>query len=91
LPDRVEGYVNPVWKWVAMVAVGIIIGGAPNYAELLINNRAQISIVDVDREITKQQAAQIQAQEDTKAEVDALRVQVDKISDKLDDVLQRPH
>ena len=43
--------VNPLWKWIAMIAVGILLGGAPAYVSLEVDARAQLNRKDVESEI----------------------------------------
>ena len=73
-----EGFVNPVWKWIAMFAVGALCGGAPNYIQLEISQSKAVTLVDVDREISVQQAAIVQRLDDLKGQVGDLSLQLQR-------------
>lgn len=72
--DRLVG---EIWKWIAMVAVGIILGGAPGYALLAFDAHTSMTRADVDHEIQISNAAIVQNLQD-------LRDQVQDMSGKLD-------
>lgn len=61
-----EQQVNAVWKWIAMVTTGILIGGAPGYISLAMDQHTAMTRVDVDREITVQNAVMVQQVQDLK-------------------------
>lgn len=73
-----EGFVNPVWKWVAMFAMGALLGGAPNYIQLEIAESKGVTLIDVDKEITVQQSAIVQRLDDLKEQVNALALQLQR-------------
>lgn len=79
-PNRrsMESYVNPVWKWIAMFAIGALCGGAPNYIQLEISQSKAVTLVDVDREISVQQAAIVQRLDDLKGQVGDLSLQLQR-------------
>ena len=64
-----EERVNPVWKWVAMLAVGILLGGGPAYVSLAIDAHAAITRKDVDTEITNLNAPIVTQLSDLKDQV----------------------
>lgn len=72
--------VNAVWKWVAMLAVGIVIGGVPSYITLASAAHNEVSIADVDREITVQNAAIVQKIDDLKDQVSMLSAQIQQMN-----------
>lgn len=59
-----------------MVAVGMLIGGAPGYISLLMDQHTAITRVDVDREITVQNAAIVQRMDDLKDQMNDLSGQL---------------
>lgn len=71
-----EPPVAGIWKWVAITAVGILLGGAPGYALLVAENHAAMTREDVDKEIDVRNAAIVQQLSDLKASVEDLSGQV---------------
>lgn len=61
--------VNPVWKWIAMVVTGILLGGSPAYVSLAMDARAAITRRDVDTEVTNLNAPIITSISDLKDQV----------------------
>jgi hypothetical protein len=68
--------VNSVWKWISMVAVGIIIGAAPSYVSLEIDQYNAMTRKDVDTEIQQLSAPIVQNISDLKEEVNILSGEV---------------
>lgn len=75
LPDD---RVNPMWKWAATLAIGIILGGAPAYVSLELDEHAAIKRSDVDQEISNLNAPIL-------VELSDLKDQVKQLNGKLDE------
>ena len=78
----IEKGVNPLWKFLAILAIGVIMGGAPNYVELIYSQHTQVTLADVDHEVTAQEAATVQRIAD-------MQKQLDSMSQKLDIMIER--
>jgi len=63
-----------------MVAVGIIIGGAPGYTLLAIESHNALTIPQVDDEVVKQNKGIEQKLDDLKDEVNKLTGQVEELN-----------
>jgi hypothetical protein len=70
--------VNPMWKWAATLAVGIILGGGPGYISLEIDQHNAIKRADVDLEITNLNAPIL-------VEITDLKDQVRMLNGKIDE------
>jgi hypothetical protein len=79
VPEKTEGYVNPVWKWIAMVALGMLIGGAPGYLNLLISEHQQLTRADVDGEVSAKVAPLIQQVSDMKDSLNVMSGQLNEL------------
>lgn len=75
LPDD---RVNPMWKWVATLAIGIILGGCPAYVSLEIDQHASMKRPDVDFEITTLNAPMLVELADLKDQVKQLNGKIDE-------------
>jgi len=78
--------VNAIWKYVAMTAIGIILGGAPAYISLAIDHHAAMTRADVDAEFVSQSGALVQSVSDLKDEITDLRNQVRDTNGKIDEL-----
>lgn len=78
--------VNGVWKFIAITALGIIIGGAPGYISLALDHRAAMTRTDVDAEIVAQNGALVQSVKDLRDEVSGLEAQVHDTNGKIDEL-----
>lgn len=90
MSDERERPVNPVWKWIAMVTMGILIGGAPGYVNLLLHQANQLNLANVDKEITVQNAAQIREITRLEDKVDGLTGEVQELN-KLEEGDRKRH
>lgn len=68
-----ERRVSELWKYVAVAALGVVMGNAPTFGALLLAQKNSVTIVDVDREITVQNAAIVQKIDDLKEQVADLK------------------
>lgn len=71
--------VNPIWKYLAMVVVGILLGGAPGYVSLAIDQHAAVTRQDVDGEITHLNAPIITELADIKDQVKDLAGEIHEL------------
>lgn len=67
-----EDGVNPIWKYVAMTSIGIIVGLVPGYVSLNIDQHTAVTRKDVDDEIMMQNAPIATALSDLKEQVKEL-------------------
>jgi hypothetical protein len=77
--EKIEGYVSAVWKWIAMVAIGILIGGAPGYLNLLIGEHQQLTRADVDSEVSAKVAPLVQQVSDMKDSLNVMTGQLNEL------------
>ena len=80
-----EAYVHPIWRNVALGAAGIVLGALPGYVSLVIDHRTAVTIVDVDHEITIQNAAIVERLLELKEQVAALDGKLDEVQKMQED------
>ena len=61
--------VSAIWKYVAVTVIGVLLGGAPAYVSLAIDQHAAITRRDVDTEVTNLNAPIITSLADLKDQV----------------------
>ena len=74
-----EERVNAIWKYVAMVVVGILVGGAPAYVSLAIDAHAAVTRKDVDTEIGNLNAPIITELSNLKEQVKGLAAEIHEL------------
>jgi len=72
--------VNPIWKYVAMTVVGMLLGGAPSYISLSIDHHYAMTKTDVDGEVDSHTQAIVQSVSDLKEQVKELAGEVHELS-----------
>lgn len=77
--ERIAG----VWKWIAMLAVGVVLGGSPTYISLVIQQNKQLTIADVDKEISSQEGTIGQKVDDLK---ESVTQQLSRMQGQLDEI-----
>ena len=85
-----EAYVHPVWRYIAVTTAGIIVGATPGYISLMLDHRTAVSIVDVDHEITIQNAAIVERLAELKEQVAALDGKLDEVQKMQEDSRGQP-
>lgn len=65
-----------IWKFIAMLAVGVVLGGAPNYISLLIAQHSAITISDVDHEVAADTSGLSQKLDDLKEQMNEIRAEI---------------
>lgn len=83
--DNGPRLVSEVWKWIAIVSVGIILGGAPGYAVLAFDNRNAVTMPQVDHEIQVSNGAIVQKLSDLDQTVQNMSGKVDSLVDSPDE------
>ena len=79
IQDLRDDRVSPVWKWVAAVAVGVVLGGAPAYVSLMVDAHETITRKDVDQEISLSNAPIVTGLSDLKEQVKDLTGEVHEL------------
>jgi len=74
-----DGLVNPVWKWIAMISVGILLGGMPAYISLELDAHSAVTRKDVDGEIIQLNAPIVTELTDLKDQVKDLTVEIHEL------------
>jgi hypothetical protein len=87
----VERGVNPIWKTATLILATAIVAGLPSYFSLLWDRHTAVSLVDVDREITIQNAATIQKIDDLAVVVGNLSDVTNKLRDQINEGQLRRH
>jgi hypothetical protein len=71
--------VPAIWKTIAMTVIGILLGGAPAYISLAIDQHAAVTRNDVDTEIQKGTAPIVQSISDMRSDVQELKDEVHEL------------
>lgn len=74
-----EERVNAIWKYLAMVVVGILLGGAPGYVSLAIDQHAAVTRKDVDGEVIQLNAPIVTELADLKEQVKGLAAEIHEL------------
>lgn len=76
----IERGVNPLWKAIALLCIGIVFGSAPTFVLLAYDHATELTMTQVDSEIADKQAVVNQKLID-------MQSQLDSMSHKLDTLL----
>lgn len=86
MTEKGPDVVNGIWKFVAITAIGIILGGAPGYISLALDHHATMTRTDVDSEIISQNGSLVQSVNDLREEVNDLKTEARDTNGKIDEL-----
>jgi hypothetical protein len=75
--DKVPHMVPEIWRYIAILVIGILCGGAPEYAVMTMDTHNAITVPIVDHEIDVKNAALQQELEDMKEQLSSIEGKVD--------------